>query len=146
MRDAALREKLPTLQTLNDPEYFPYRFGHAFWAYVAGRWGDRAVAQILHAAAGPSSGPPRQYAGGDAISIIEQILGIDDAELSAQWQASVLSTMLRPLGDREPHMLETVRPGVFAAGDVRSGASQRVAGAVGDGALAVRFAHQVLAD
>jgi thioredoxin reductase (NADPH) len=49
------------------------------------------------------------------------------------------------LGDRPPHLLETVRPGVFAAGDVRAGASKRVAGAVGDGALAVRFAHQVLA-
>src|SRR5262245_8224072 len=49
------------------------------------------------------------------------------------------------LDDRPPHMLETVWPGVFAAGDVRAGASKRVAGAVGDGALAVRFAHQVLA-
>ncbi|WP_051324716.1 FAD-dependent oxidoreductase [Candidatus Solirubrobacter pratensis] len=50
-----------------------------------------------------------------------------------------------PLADREPHLLETVRPGVFAAGDVRSGASKRVAGAVGDGAMVVRFAHDVLA-
>ena len=49
-----------------------------------------------------------------------------------------------PLSDREPHLLETVRPGVFAAGDVRSGASKRVAGAVGDGAMVVRFAHDVL--
>jgi thioredoxin reductase (NADPH) len=49
-----------------------------------------------------------------------------------------------PLPDREPHLLETVRPGVFAAGDVRAGASNRVSGAVGDGALAVRFAHEVL--
>jgi len=49
-----------------------------------------------------------------------------------------------PLNDREPHLLETVRPGVFTAGDVRAGATNRVAGAVGDGALAVRFAHDVL--
>jgi thioredoxin reductase (NADPH) len=49
-----------------------------------------------------------------------------------------------PLSDREPHLLETVRPGVFAAGDVRAGAPNRVAGAVGDGAMAVRFVHQVL--
>ena len=49
-----------------------------------------------------------------------------------------------PLSDREPHLLETVRPGVFAAGDVRTGATNRVAGAVGDGALAVRFVHDVL--
>jgi thioredoxin reductase (NADPH) len=50
-----------------------------------------------------------------------------------------------PLTDREPHLLETTRPGVFAAGDVRAGASKRVAGAVGDGSMVVRFAHEVLA-
>jgi thioredoxin reductase (NADPH) len=49
-----------------------------------------------------------------------------------------------PLSDRDPHMLETSRPGVFVAGDVRSGASNRVAGAVGDGTMAVRFVHDVL--
>jgi thioredoxin reductase (NADPH) len=49
-----------------------------------------------------------------------------------------------PLSDRRPHLLETTRPGVFAAGDVRSEASKRVAGAVGDGALVVRLAHDVL--
>lgn len=49
-----------------------------------------------------------------------------------------------PVPDRPPHLLETVRPGVFAAGDVRAGATNRVAGAVGDGALATRFAHAVL--
>lgn len=47
-------------------------------------------------------------------------------------------------GTELTHLLETVWPGVFAAGDVRAGATKRVAGAVGDGALAVRFAHQVL--
>ena len=45
---------------------------------------------------------------------------------------------------RAPFLLETSRPGVFAAGDVRAGASNRVAGAVGDGAMVVRFAHDVL--
>jgi thioredoxin reductase (NADPH) len=49
-----------------------------------------------------------------------------------------------PLADRQPHLLETVRPGVFAAGDVRAGATNRVAGAVGDGALATRFVHALL--
>jgi thioredoxin reductase (NADPH) len=49
-----------------------------------------------------------------------------------------------PLSDREPLLLETTRPGVFAAGDVRSGASKRVAAAVGDGAMVVRFAQEVL--
>jgi thioredoxin reductase (NADPH) len=48
------------------------------------------------------------------------------------------------LTDRHPQLLETVWPGIFAAGDVRAGSTKRVAAAVGDGALAVRFAHQVL--
>jgi thioredoxin reductase (NADPH) len=45
---------------------------------------------------------------------------------------------------REPMALETSRPGVFAAGDVRSGSIKRVASAVGEGAMAVRFVHQDL--
>jgi thioredoxin reductase (NADPH) len=49
-----------------------------------------------------------------------------------------------PVSDRDPHMLETTRPGVFVAGDVRAGASNRVAGAVGDGTMVVRFVHDVL--
>lgn len=99
LRDAALTEKLPAVKDLAHPDYFPYRFGHAFWAYVGGRWGDSAVANILHAAAGPKAGP-NSGPGGDPIQIIEQVLGIDDDELSKEWHASVLATMLRPLGDR----------------------------------------------
>jgi thioredoxin reductase (NADPH) len=49
-----------------------------------------------------------------------------------------------PLKHREPCLVETTCPGVFAAGDVRSGTTKRVAFAVGDGALAVTCAHRVL--
>jgi thioredoxin reductase (NADPH) len=45
---------------------------------------------------------------------------------------------------RVPQLLETSMTGVFAAGDVRSGSTQRVAAAVGDGAIAIRQAHQFL--
>ena len=41
-------------------------------------------------------------------------------------------------------MLETGRPGIFAAGDVRSGSVKRVASAVGEGAIAVRLVHEFL--
>lgn len=47
---------------------------------------------------------------------------------------------------REPHFLETSRPGIFAVGDVRSGSVKRVAAAVGEGAAAVQSLHQVLSD
>ena len=47
---------------------------------------------------------------------------------------------------REPYLLETSLPGVFAAGDVRSGSIKRCASAVGEGSMAVRLVHQYLAD
>jgi thioredoxin reductase (NADPH) len=47
---------------------------------------------------------------------------------------------------REPFLLETSLPGVFAAGDVRSGSIKRCASAVGEGAMAVSLVHQYLAD
>lgn len=47
---------------------------------------------------------------------------------------------------REPFMLETSIPGIFAAGDVRSGAMNRVASAVGEGAMAISFVHKYLAE
>ena len=45
------------------------------------------------------------------------------------------------LAARSPFLLETSLPGVFAAGDVRSGSSKRLASAVGEGAMAVSFVH-----
>ncbi|MGH8913825.1 MAG: FAD-dependent oxidoreductase [Acidimicrobiia bacterium] len=47
--------------------------------------------------------------------------------------------------DRDPLPLETSVPGIFAAGDVRHGSIKRVAGAVGEGATAIRFIHNHLA-
>ena len=53
----------------------------------------------------------------------------------------------RPKGwtlKRDPYLLETNVPGIFAAGDVRQGAVRRVASAVGEGAISVSFVHQYL--
>jgi thioredoxin reductase (NADPH) len=47
---------------------------------------------------------------------------------------------------RDPLLLETCIPGIFAAGDVRSGAMNRVASAVGEGSMAIKFVHEYLAD
>jgi thioredoxin reductase (NADPH) len=46
--------------------------------------------------------------------------------------------------DRAPFMLETSVPGVFVAGDVRSGGVKRVASAVGEGSMAVMYVHRYL--
>ena len=53
----------------------------------------------------------------------------------------------RPTGwklDRDPYLLETSVPGIFAAGDVRDDVVRRVASAVGQGSIAVSFVHQYL--
>jgi thioredoxin reductase (NADPH) len=53
----------------------------------------------------------------------------------------------RPKGwnlDRQPFLLETNIPGIFAAGDVRSGSIKRVASGVGEGSIAIQFVHQYL--
>ena len=47
---------------------------------------------------------------------------------------------------RQPHLLETNLPGVFAVGDVRGGNIKRVASAVGEGSIAISFVHQVLSE
>jgi thioredoxin reductase (NADPH) len=45
---------------------------------------------------------------------------------------------------RDPYLLETSVPGIFAAGDIRQGAVRRVASAVGEGAIAISLVHQYL--
>ena len=75
VREAAARNAMPTIDKLDDPDFFPYRYGHAFWAYVAGRWGDRAVGDLLRA-----TGPE-----GDIDGAIAAILGTDDETLSKEW-------------------------------------------------------------
>jgi thioredoxin reductase (NADPH) len=47
---------------------------------------------------------------------------------------------------RDPYLLETSVPGVFAVGDVRHGSVKRVASGVGEGSMAIAFVHQYLAD
>jgi thioredoxin reductase (NADPH) len=47
--------------------------------------------------------------------------------------------------DRRPFLLESSLPGLFAAGDVRHDSVKRIASAVGEGAMAVRFVHEYLA-
>jgi thioredoxin reductase (NADPH) len=77
---------------------------------------------------------------------VEFMLDLDEAGYirCGQAAADCVGPHPWPLNDRKPEVLETVWPGVFAAGDVRADATKRVAGAVGDGSLAVRFAHQVI--
>ena len=88
MREAARREKLPDIDDLDHPRYFPYRYGHAFWAFVGGRYGDRVVGDMLRAAVGR----------GGYEAAIEDVLGVDDKELSKQWHAAEFEAY-RPIAE-----------------------------------------------
>lgn len=73
-------------------------------------------------------------------------LAVDDRgfiKTGPQLTREELATARWPLS-RSPHLLETSLPAVFAVGDVRGGNVKRVASAVGEGAIAVAFVHQVL--
>lgn len=73
-------------------------------------------------------------------------VSLDDYGFIATGSAALYSANGRPEPriNREPMMLETSRPGIFAAGDVRSGSVKRVASAVGEGSIAVRQVEQYL--
>ncbi|HKE87429.1 MAG TPA: basic secretory protein-like protein [Vicinamibacterales bacterium] len=109
MRDAALRDRLPTISDLNNPRFFPYRYGQALFAYIGQRYGDRAIAAIMRRLGAPATRPlegapaeTRNAAGhfetvGDPIKAIELALGVDRETLSRQWQESIRATMLPPV-------------------------------------------------
>ena len=46
--------------------------------------------------------------------------------------------------DRQPFLLETSIPGVFAVGDVRHGSIKRIAAGVGEGSTAIQLIHQYM--
>jgi Tol biopolymer transport system component len=91
LRDAALHGTLPSIERLStDPRIFPYRYGHAVWAYVAGRWGDAVVGQILRLV---GQGTPYPLA-------FERILNTPLPEISEGWMAAVRRTYLPLLAER----------------------------------------------
>lgn len=63
------------------------------------------------------------------------VLTGSEVKASGRWQL-----------ERDPYLLETSVPGIFACGDVRSGPVKRVAAAVGEGSMAIAFVHQYLKD
>jgi dipeptidyl aminopeptidase/acylaminoacyl peptidase len=79
LRDALVREDLPDLKKMSrQGRFFPYRWGHAFWAYVGGRWGDRMIGNLFTAGVGL-----------DAEGAIKEVLGLDAEEFSKDWIAAI---------------------------------------------------------
>jgi hypothetical protein len=78
VRDAAARRQLPSLDHLGRRGVSPYRFGHAFWAYLAGRFGDDFIRQVL-----------QSDATGSALNRVAHVAGVEASVLSEQWDAGV---------------------------------------------------------
>ena len=78
LRDAVRGGTLPRIVDLAKPQFFPYRWGHAFWAYVGGRWGDTAVADLYRAAT--------LYG---MIDAVDTILGITADAFEREWHEAL---------------------------------------------------------
>jgi hypothetical protein len=79
LRDAVLRNRLPTLKQLtNDRRFFPYRYGQAFWAFVGARYGDQRVNEVFRMAL---------RVGQDLA--IKRVLGVSSDSLSKLWKAQI---------------------------------------------------------
>ncbi|HEV8316374.1 MAG TPA: hypothetical protein VGQ10_03155 [Vicinamibacterales bacterium] len=78
LRDSALFEKLPTLEQLDNPRYFPYRYGHALWSWLAAQYGDDIIGRVL-----------RTRTRGGVIQRLEEITGLDRRELTRRWHESI---------------------------------------------------------
>jgi hypothetical protein len=91
LRAALAADALPTIDALStDPRLFPYRYGHAFWAYVGGRFGDDFVGALFRNAL--------------AIGVrgaIERTLGVPVALLEDDWHGSIRAAYAPMVTQRE---------------------------------------------
>jgi hypothetical protein len=79
LRDALARDALPDVERLSrDPRLFPYRWGHAYWGYVGGRYGDLVIGRL--------------FARATQIGIetaMQESLGTDLKQFSTDWKAAI---------------------------------------------------------
>jgi hypothetical protein len=75
LRDAVRRGEMPSFEELSNPrEYFPYRYGHAFLAYIGGKYGDPAVTDLFKQGGRKGLGPA-----------IQQLFGVSPDSLAEEW-------------------------------------------------------------
>ena len=80
MRDATRRKKLPAIEKMdNTYKYFPYRYGHALWAYLTGRYGDEIIGKMMKTVGRAGSYEP----------VLESLTGVKLKQLSADWHKAM---------------------------------------------------------
>ena len=88
MRDAILNNDVPTIKQLNNPKYFPYRYGQAFWAFLAGWKGDDIIEPFFTGVA--------KYGFDQAA---RRVLGVNTKTLSELWVNAIKNHYQPYVGD-----------------------------------------------
>ena len=90
MRDAVLQKDIPSLEEMTTKmyQYFPYRYGHAFWAFTAGVWGDDIIKPLFKTTA--MYGYP--YA-------VDSVLNLNEQTISKMWETA-LNNYYKPYLDQ----------------------------------------------
>jgi hypothetical protein len=89
MRDALINDRFPTLKQLtSDSEFFPYRYGQAFWSLIGKTWGDSVILPIFNATA--RVGYDRAF---------RDILKVSSENLSAMWRSAMETHYNKYLSD-----------------------------------------------
>jgi len=104
LRDSVEQDSLPRLDQLDDPSFFPYRYGQALWVYLATRFGDDVVAKSL-----------RSKAPGGAIGVLVAVTGVDATSLSSAWHEFIRGAVARPQRGSPETSAATVFGGTSAA-------------------------------
>src|SRR5262245_31981298 len=97
MREAIRRDKFPTIDKLDSPKYFPYRYGQALWAFIGGKYGDRTIASLLRMGIGRDGHK----------GAVQRVPAVATKELSQEWHDAT-SAAYRPIAEA------TKMPNAFA--------------------------------
>jgi len=88
MRDAVLNDRVPTIKNLDNPAYFPYRWGQTFWAFVTGLKGDEIIRPLFMTTA---------REGFETACV--KVLGMKEKEFSKLWVDAIKKHYGQYLGD-----------------------------------------------
>ena len=87
LRDAVRQDRLPRLDDLDNPNWFPYRYGQALWLFLSERYGPSLAARTL-----------KTKVKGDAIARLKKETGTAKEELSREWQQWMRRVAAAPPG------------------------------------------------
>jgi Tol biopolymer transport system component len=110
LRDSVEQNQLPRIDQLDDPRWFPYRYGQALWAYLAGRFGDDIVARCL-----------KSKASGGAVGRLVAVTGVDARTLSKDWHEWIRQRAARSSSISEGEKSTAVISGEHGGGRLNVG-------------------------